>query len=119
MKPLSNSIIRILFSIPFLVFGIMHILAGKDMAAMIPPYIPWPIIWVYITGIALIAAAISFILNKKAKLAGILLAVLLLLFVVTIWLPRAANNDLTAISSLLKDIGLMAGSLMVSSISKN
>ena len=97
----------------------MHILAGKNMAGLIPPYVPWPTIWVYITGIALIAASISFILNKQAKLAGVLLAVLLLLFIVTIWLPRAANNDQTAVSSLLKDIGLMAGALLVSSISKN
>ncbi|MFC2137242.1 DoxX family protein [Bacteroidota bacterium] len=119
MKPLSNSIIRILFSIPFLAFGIMHLVAGKETAGLIPEFIPWSILWVYATGVALIAAAISFILNKQAKVAGVLLAVLLLLFIVTIWLPKATNGDQMAVSNLLKDIGLMAGALLVSGISKN
>ncbi len=119
MKSLSNSIIRILFAIPFLVLGISHIIAAEQMTGLVPSFLPWPTVWVYISGIALIASALSIILNKQAILASVLLAVLLLLFIVTIWLPKVANGDQMAMSSLLKDLGLMAGAILISRISKN
>ena len=62
-----------LFALPMAVFGIMHFMAGEAMAGMVP--IPGGVIWVYLTGAALIAAAVAIIIGKKAVLAAQLLTV--------------------------------------------
>lgn len=119
MKTLSNLFIRVLFAVPFILFGILHILEGKTMAGVVPSYIPWPTFWVYLTGVGMFAAGVSFIINKMAKLAGVLLAVMLLIFIVTIWLPQVAAGSQSAMAGMLKDIALLAGALMISGMSKN
>ena len=113
------TIAKIIFAVPFIVLGLMHFMAAKDMTGLVPSFVPGGIIWIYITGVALIAAGISFIINRYAKLAGILLAVLLLIFIVTIWLPKFSGGDNEAMISLLKDLGLIGGALLISGVSKN
>ncbi len=102
-----------LFIVPFVGFGIMHLMAGDKMGGMVP--IPGGSIWVYITGLAMIAFGISVILGKMDKLAALLLALLLILFVVLLHLPGAMKGDQMATGSLLKDIGLAGGALMYAS----
>ena len=38
---------RILFALPFAVFGLMHFMAGGDMAGMVPSWGPGGGFWVY------------------------------------------------------------------------
>ena len=99
-----------LFIVPFVGFGIMHLMAGDKMGGMVP--IPGGSIWVYVTGLAMVAFGISVILGKMDKLAAVLLALLLVLYVVLIHLPGAMKGDQMATASLLKDIGLAGGALM-------
>ena len=99
-----------LFIIPFAAFGIMHFLGADKMAGMVP--IPGGAIWVYITGLGMLAFALSVILGKMDKLAALLLTVLLLLMVVLIHLPSVMKGDQMAMGGLLKDIGLAGGALM-------
>ena len=102
-----------LFIVPFAAFGIMHFMGADKMAGMVP--IPGGAIWVYITGLGMLAFALSVILGKMDKLAALLLALLLLLYVVLLHLPGAMKGDemsQMSIMSLLKDIGLAGGALM-------
>ena len=99
-----------LFIIPFAAFGIMHFLGADKMAGMVP--IPGGAIWVYITGLGMLAFALSVILGKMDKLAALLLTVLLVLMVVLIHLPNVMKGDQMSMISLLKDIGLAGGALM-------
>ena len=73
---------------------------------MVPSYVSGGVFWVYFTGAALALAGIAFILNKKVKLAGYLLGVLLLIFVFTIHLTHLIAGDQMAMSMILKDTGL-------------
>lgn len=100
---------RWLFPIPFLVFGAFHFMNADAMAGMTPG---GSVALVYISGAGLVLAAISMFIGKFDKLASILLAVLMLLMIVLIHAPGAAKGDQMAVSSLLKDIGLMAGAMM-------
>ena len=111
---------RILFAIPMGVFGLFHFLHGQMMAGMVPAYVPGGILWVYITGLALIAAAVSIVLEKQDKLATQLLAVLLGVFILTIHLPGLGNPQMMQMSmmALLKDLGLLGGALVISAGSK-
>jgi uncharacterized membrane protein YphA (DoxX/SURF4 family) len=106
---------RILFSIPFLVFGINHFRFAEGMAGMVP--IPGGAFWVYFTGLAQVLAAIAFLSGKQMRLAALLTAVLMIIYALSIHLPGflGAGDDMAAgmnaMSSMLKDLGLAGGAL--------
>lgn len=109
---------RILFALPFAVFGINHFLMMDYYMGMLTSFIPQTAFVMILTGISLIAASISIITKKFVKISTLLLAFLLFLFIVTIHIPHLINGvDHTAtMIALLKDISLMGGSLMISGI---
>ncbi|MDO6434341.1 DoxX family membrane protein [Flavitalea sp. BT771] len=101
-------------------FGLNHFMNGTGMAKMVPRFLPGGEIWVYLTGAALLLAAISFLINKYTRLAGLLLALFLLLIVLTVHLPAVLNApDESArrfpMVNLIKDTGLAAAALLVAS----
>lgn len=104
---------RILYAIPFAVFGLGHFGNATQMASMVP--FPGRVFWVYLTGVALIAAAASIASGKLVKLSGILLAVLLLTFVATIFIPGLGNEQMKqmAFMRLLKDTSLAGAALFI------
>jgi len=106
---------RYLFSIPFGLFGLMHLTSANDMAGIVPSFLPGGVLWVYLTGLALIAAAVSFAIQKHTYLAGLLTAALMLVFVFTIHLPGVIGGNMMAMGGLLKDIGLAGGALLLAS----
>jgi uncharacterized membrane protein len=108
----------ILYALVIAFFGVNHFVNGTGMAKMVPSFLPGGVIWVYITGAALLAAAISFLINKQTRLAGLLLAVFLLLIVLTVHLPAVSNAPDEAsrrfpMINLIKDTGLAAAALLV------
>lgn len=107
---------RYIYAIPFAIFGLMHFMSAGDMAGMVP--LPGGVFWVYLTGVALIAAAVSFIIEKKVRLAGILLGIMLLIFVLSIHLPGVIGAEdpgamQASMSALLKDLGLSGAAFYV------
>lgn len=99
---------KYLFAIPFAVFGVMHLMNAEAMA----PMAFGQTILIYIAGIALIAASLSMIIGKMDKLATLLLAVMLLLFVFLIHLKGAMAGDQASMAGLLKDTMLAGASLL-------
>ncbi|MFP4060405.1 MAG: DoxX family membrane protein [Bacteroidales bacterium] len=115
---------KIVFALPFMVFGINHFMNAGAMGGMVPSFFPAPVFWVYLTGAALILASISMIINRYAKIGAVLLAAMLLIFVLTIHIPGIANAPdqgamMQSMSQMLKDLAMAGGALVVSSISKN
>ena len=115
MKTLG-SLGRIIFAIPFIVFGIMHFMNAEGMANDI--LTNWPIAEaiVYISGLAFILAGVSIIIKIQAKIACLLLALLLLIIIVTIHMPLFVQGDQMAMSIFLRDIGLLGASLTYANI---
>ncbi len=110
---------RIVFAIPFAIFGMMHFMMASNMVGMVPSWVPGGIFWVYVTGIALIAATISIISKKQIYLASVLLAGLLLIFVLTIHIPGLMGGNQMAMSGLLKDMSLAGGALLIAGLFKD
>jgi putative oxidoreductase len=110
MSNLKN-IGRIIYSVIFIVFGVMHFMMAGDMSGMVPSWVPGGVFWVYITGLALIAAGVSLIIQKHHYLAAVLLAALLFSFVLTIHLPAILGGNMMSMSQLLKDAGLAGAAL--------
>jgi putative oxidoreductase len=108
----------ILYALVIGFFGVNHFLHGTGMQNTVPRFIPYSIFWVYLTGALLIAAAISFLTGKQTRLAGLLLALFLILIVLTVHLPAIINSDgeshiSIAMTNLVKDTGLAAAALMI------
>ena len=99
-------------------FGINHFISGTGMQKMVPTFLPGGVIWVYLTGACLVAAAIAFLINKQVRLAGFLLCLFLLLIVLTVHLPAVLNAPDSGarrfpMTNLIKDTGLAAAALLV------
>ncbi len=112
---LAISLGRILFAVPFLIFGILHFLQGGAMAGVVPSWMPGSVIWVYLTGAANLAAGLSIALDRYVRVAAIALVAMLVLFIVTVHLPGvlAEGSSQMALTNLLKDVGLAGGALML------
>ena len=123
MKDIIFNISKIgkyLYAIPMVIFGLFHFLNSSAMAGMVP--IPGGIFWIYLTGLSLILAGISIIIQKLDEWSSLLLAVMLLVFVLTIHLPGVlAGGEMlqTYMTNLFKDLALAGGALIYLSSKKS
>lgn len=106
---------RILFALPFAVFGINHILMMDYYLGMLTSFVPLGGYTIILTGLIMIGVSVSIITKKYIRLSTLILAGLLFVFIVTIHIPHLLDgSDKTPILiALLKDISLMGGSLMI------
>ncbi len=109
MDTLTKPVARILYGLPFAVFGLMHFMNASQMTGMV--WLPGGIFWVYLTGVALIAAGVAFLINKYTVWAAWGLAVFLLLTALTVHLPAVIGGSQANMSPMLKDIMLMGAAL--------
>ena len=110
---------RYLYAIPMAVFGTFHFMNAGTMAGMVP--VPGGVFWIYVTGVALISAAIAIFIGAYAVLATRLLGLLLLTFAVSIHLPdviNAASDGAmqASMSNFLKDTALAGGAWVLSGV---
>ncbi|MCC6866666.1 MAG: DoxX family protein [Ignavibacteria bacterium] len=116
MNILTGIFARLLFAVPFLGFGINHLMHANAMAGMAP--IPGGAIWIYVSGAAMILAGIAAITKFQGKTAMLLLALLLLIYIVSIHIPQMLKPESYSMGmmSLYKDAGLMGGALLLAGI---
>lgn len=120
MTVLTSKVARIIFAIPFALFGLNHLMMAGKMVGMVPSFIPGGILWVYIIGLLLIAGAVSIFLRKFDYIGALVLAGLLAIFILTIHLPGLFKPETQQMSMIMffKDLGLLGGALLVAGISK-
>jgi uncharacterized membrane protein len=109
---------RILFALPFAIFGINHFVMMDYYMGMLTSFIPLGAYTIILTGIIMIAVSISIITKKYVRLSTLILAGLLFIFILTIHIPHiiAGTDKPAVLIMLLKDISLMGGSLMIAGI---
>jgi putative oxidoreductase len=109
---------RILFALPFAAFGINHLIMMDYYLGIISSFIPLGAYTIILTGLMLIAVSISIIVKKFIRISTLILAILLFLFIVTIHIPHLISgiDQTVTLITLLKDISLMGGSLMIAGI---
>jgi putative oxidoreductase len=113
-----STIGRILYALPFIFFGVSHFVKVDWFDATYTSFIPLGPFTILLTGVMLIAAGISIITKKYIKLSTTLLAILLLIFILTIHIPHLINETddthfMFSLMLMVKDISLMGGSLMI------
>lgn len=109
---------RMLFAIPFAIFGLNHFLFLDFYIGSVSSFIPLGPYTIILTGIFLIMASLSIIFNKYIKVSTILLSILLLIFILTIHIPALFDPEKWrfALIELLKDTSLLGGSLMIAGV---
>src|SRR5260370_6176864 len=78
---------RLFLAIPLAVFGTEHFTSTADIANIVPRWFPAHVFWVYLVGIALIAAALSITVQIHSPLAATLLGAMFFSFVLLIDVP--------------------------------
>jgi len=118
MNFLTGIVARILFVTPFLAFGVRHLMHAGMMAPMVP--IPGGAIWIYVTGAAMILASIAALTGIQGRNAMLLLALMIIIFAVTIQLPAMMSSDpmmkMGGTVSFYKDLGLAGGALILAGV---
>ena len=111
---------RILYALPFAVFGINHFIMKDFYMGELTSFIPFGGYMILLTGVLLILTSLSIITKKYIQASTLTLAVLLLLFIATIHIPQLFEPDkkMIALIALLKDTSLMGGSLMIAGMCK-
>ena len=110
-----STIGRVVYALPFLVFGAFHFMNASMMSTMVPAFIPGGVFWIYFTGAAMIAAAVSIMANRLTTYACIGLSLMLLVFIVTMHIPNLQNPQMgqMAMISLLKDMSLAGAAMFI------
>lgn len=120
MQLLTTTIARILFAIPFLMFGMGHFMNAEAMTSMVPSWLPMPSLFNYLSGMGFVLAGIAIISKKMGKLACLLLAAELLIIILTMHIPSMMGTDenmkMMGMVGTFKDLGLMAGALTYAGI---
>ncbi|MFY0600632.1 MAG: DoxX family protein [Cyclobacteriaceae bacterium] len=110
---------KLLYALPMAMFGFFHFMGAEGMKGMVPSFLPGAVFWVYLTGVALVLAAVAIIIGKKAKLATTLLGVMLLSFALLLWLSGFIDQAQPDASMFLKDTALAGAAFFMSSHLKN
>ena len=65
-----KTVVRVLFGAFFIVAGVTHFTNEAFFTSIVPPYLPWPVAIVYVSGVAEIALGALLIVPATTELAG-------------------------------------------------
>jgi len=107
MVALSN----LCFAAPLAVFGAEHFSAARDIMRFVPRFVPWPLSWTYLVGVALLAASLSIATKIQVCWSGLLFGIMMFLFVAMMDLPAAlrSHGDRFAWMYLLRELSFGGG----------
>lgn len=101
------------YAAPIAAFGTEHFTQTKEIASIVPAWLPWHYFWTYLVGACFIAAGLSLVTKIEARLAASLLALTFFLFVVLMDAPGWAQNprDRFSAALALRELSFGAGAL--------
>ena len=82
---------RWMFAVSLVLFGVQHLMYAVFLKALIPAWIPWHVFLVHFTGVAFLLAAVSLMTRVQVRLTGSLLALMFLVWVVVLHIPRVVR----------------------------
>ena len=106
---------RICLAIPIAVFGAEHLTSPRSIMRLVPSWMPGKLFWTYFVGIALVAAAISFISRIGIRLSATLLGIMMFCFVAMMDLPAsiAASHNRLAWTLMARQAVFGAGAILL------
>jgi uncharacterized membrane protein len=106
---------RVSLAVPMAVFGAEHLTSPQAIMKLVPAWMPGKLFWTYFVGVALIAAALSFIFQVWIRLSATLLGIMFFCFVAMMDLPAAiaAPQSRFAWTLLARESAFSAGAILV------
>lgn len=101
------------YAAPLAAFGTEHFTLTKEIAALVPDWIPWHVFWAYLVGACFIAAPLSMVTRIQARFSASLLALTFFLFVVLMDVPAWVQDprDRIALALALRELSFSGGAL--------
>jgi uncharacterized membrane protein YphA (DoxX/SURF4 family) len=101
------------YAAPLAAFGTEHFTLTGAIASLVPAWLPWHELWVYVIGAAFIAAALSVTTGILARFSASAVAATFLLFVVLMdvpaWVQEPGNR--IALTLALRELAFSGGAL--------
>jgi uncharacterized membrane protein len=106
---------RVSLAVPLAVFGAEHLTSPQTIMKLVPAWMPGKLFWTYFVGVALIAAALSFIFRVGVRLSATLLGLMFFCFVAMIDLPGviAAPHSRFAWTLAARELVFSAGAILL------
>jgi len=106
---------RVSLAVPIAVFGAEHLTSPHEIMKLVPAWMPGKLFWTYFVGVALIAAALSFIFRVGIRLSATLLGIMFFCFVAMMDLPSAiaAPHDRIAWTLFARESAFSAGAILL------
>jgi uncharacterized membrane protein len=120
---ISTRLAIIIFAIVIAFFGANTILNARRMAMNFPSFLPASQWIVYLSGAGFLLSAMAFIIDRYAKIAGYLLAALLLIIVFSVDVPGIIHATsipikMLFVTNMLKDAALAMAAILIADISR-
>jgi uncharacterized membrane protein len=111
----AHTLGRVFLAVPIAVFGAEHLTSPLEIMKAVPVWMPARLFWTYFVGVALIAAALSFIFRVQIRLSATLLGIMFLCFVAMIDLPNAlaAPQNRIAWTLVARESVFSAGAILL------
>lgn len=90
---------RYFFAAMLVIFGTDHFLYPHFVALLIPSWVGAPVFWTYFAGTALIAGGVGIMVPQVARLASLLVGVMIFLWVLMLHIPRAIADPYTNVGN--------------------
>lgn len=106
---------RVCLAVPLAVFGAEHLTSPLAIMQLVPAWMPGKLFWTYFVGVALIAAALSFILRVAIRLSATLLGIMFFCFVAMMDVPGAiaAPQSRFAWTLATRELAFCAGAILL------
>jgi uncharacterized membrane protein YphA (DoxX/SURF4 family) len=105
---------RLLFGISMIIFGWQHFIYARFLATLVMAWLPAHLFWIYFTGASMMAAGLAITVGIQARLAGTLLGIMFLLWVLLLHAPRvfAAIHNQDELTSLFVALAFSGSSFI-------
>jgi len=106
---------RVALAVPIAVFGSEHLTSPRAIMQLVPVWMPGKLFWTYFVGVALIAAALSFIFRVGIRWSATLLGIMFFCFVAMMDLPAsiAAPHNRIAWTLAARELAFGAGAILL------
>jgi len=97
------------------VFAAEHFSAAQGISQIVPKFMPWPLFWTYLVGVALLTASLSIAMKRQVFWSGLMFGVMMFLFVAMMDLPGTLADIHNRISWTLmfRELSFGAGGWML------